>query len=152
IFIPAWRQTPVLQHQYLRLGQHRQAFPIASIAFGKGPFVEKPGEPEGERRQAIAAGLMAQGTPQPGFANPGRASAEDVVTFPHPWTGREARHEGLVYSPWVTIVAIFEAGSLAQLGLPPARGQAPCFPLRQLTGNAEPAARLAGEGRASRHL
>jgi hypothetical protein len=50
------------------------------------------------------------------------------------------------------IVDIFDAGGLAQLGLPQACGQAPVFPLCELAVDQEPEALLKGEGRDVGHL
>jgi hypothetical protein len=96
--------------------------------------------------------LMAQRTIQPGFANTCRAGDEDVVTLPHPLVCGEAGDEGLIQSPWMPIVEIFEAGGLAQLGLAQARGQPPVFPLRALAVDQELEALLEGEGRDVGHL
>jgi hypothetical protein len=68
------------------------------------------------------------------------------MLLPHPLAGGEAGHEGLIQAPGMPIVDIFDAGRLAQLGLAPARGQAPVFPLRAFAVEEEPQALLEGEG------
>jgi hypothetical protein len=144
--------STLIQHQHVGLGQCRQEFPIASSAFRNGQCLEEPGEPEGERGQAVAACLLAQGTPQPGWPNACRPGDEDMVTFPHPVAGGESGHEGLVSSPWGPRVDSFNASRLAQLGLAQARGQAPVFTLRAFAVDEEPQALLEGEGHHGRHL
>jgi hypothetical protein len=52
----------------------------------------------------------------------------------------------------VTIVNIFDAGRLAQLGLPPARGQSTVFTCCELAVDQEPSALLEGERRDVGHL
>jgi hypothetical protein len=95
---------------------------------------------------------MAQRATQPGFANTCRAGDEDVVTLPHPLACGEAGDKGLIPSPWMPIVEIFDTGGLAPLGLTHARGQPPVCPLRTLAVHQEAEALLEGEGRDVRHL
>src|SRR5687768_881342 len=72
--------------------------------------------------------------------------------LPHPLAGGEAGHEGLLQAPGMPIVDSFDAGSLAQLGLPQACDQPTVFPLRKFTVDEEPEALLEGEGRDIGHL
>ena len=61
VFITERGQAPVIENEDIGLGQGRHELPITSIAFGDRKFLEEPGEPEVEHRQAFPAGLMAQG-------------------------------------------------------------------------------------------
>jgi hypothetical protein len=150
--LPMTEVSPVIQPQHVGLGQGRQEVPRASSACRHGQCVEEPGEPEGARGPAVAACLLAPGTPQPGLPNACRPGAEDMVTFPHPWAGGESGHEGLVSSPWGPRVDSFTASRRAQLGLAPARGQAPVFTLRACAVDEAPHALREGEGHHGRHL
>src|SRR5207342_3154540 len=61
-------QSPVIEHQQVGLGQHRQQLSRAPIAFRHGKFLEEARETEGQSGQAFSPRLMAQGTAEPGFA------------------------------------------------------------------------------------
>src|SRR6266446_846306 len=113
VFIAEWSQTPVVQNQQIGLGERHQQFPIASVPFGHGQFWEESREPEVECGQAFTACLLAQRTAEPSFANARRASDQDIVMLPHPLTCGETGDQGLVQSPWMPIVEIFDAGGLA---------------------------------------
>ena len=152
IFITERRQAPVIENQQVGLGQGRQHFPIASIPFGDREFLEESGEPEVERGQAFATGLMPQRTAEPGFSNARWAGDQDVVMLPHPLARGETGHQGLVQSAGMPIVDIFDAGRLTEFGLAQARGQPPGVSLCQLAVDQEPEAFLKAERRDVRHL
>src|SRR5712691_4269480 len=67
VFITERSQSPVIENQQVGLGQHRQQFSIAPIAFRNGKFLEESGETEVQSGQAFSTRLMAQGTAEPGF-------------------------------------------------------------------------------------
>jgi len=152
VFITERSQSPVIENQQVGLGQHRQQSSIAPIAFRNGKFLEESGETEVQSGQAFSTRLMAQGTAEPGFANTRRAGDEHVVTIPHPLARDETGHQGLVQSTRMTRVNIFDAGRLAQLGLPQPRGQSTVFTLGELAVDQEPEALLEAEGSHVGHL
>jgi hypothetical protein len=66
VFVAQRRQAPVIQDEQLGLGQRRHQLRIATVPFGKGEFLEQPGQAEIERGEPLPAGLMPKGTGKPG--------------------------------------------------------------------------------------
>src|SRR5438874_1639044 len=104
IFLTERRQSPVIKHEQVRLGQGRQHFPIASIPFGERQFGEESGETEVERGQAFSTGLVPQCTAEPCFSNTRWAGDQDVVMLPHPLARGETSHHSLVQASGMPIV------------------------------------------------
>ena len=53
IFIPEWRQSPVIENKHICLSQGCEHFPLASIPFRARQFVKKSGQTEVERGEAF---------------------------------------------------------------------------------------------------
>jgi hypothetical protein len=152
LFITEWSQAPVIQNKQVGLGQGRHQFPIASIPFGNGQFLEESGESEIEYGQAVTACLMAQRAAEPRFSNARRAGDQAVVPLPYPLARGETGHQGLVQAPGMPIVGIFDAGRLTQFSLPQAGGESTSVPLRELTVDQQPEAFLKAERTNVSHL
>ena len=75
--------------------------------------------------EAVAAGVVGEGTGEPGLADAGGSGDEDVEAFAPPPCGGEGADEGLVEAPGVSEVDVLDAGvGVSQLGASQSAGHA----------------------------
>ena len=101
------RQPPIVEDDEIGFGQSRHDFAVAPIALGRGHLLQKPGQTGVEDAIAFAAGFLAQGTGQPGFANAGGTGHQDIMMLADPLARGQAHHERLVEATGMAIVDIF---------------------------------------------
>ena len=103
---------------------------------GVAELVEQPREATVLNGEAVAAGLVAQGTGDPGFSHAGRPRDQQVELLFDSLPGDKSIHQRLVQSARVPIVQVLDDGALAQPGvaqavLEPALGAEGGLPIEQ---------------------
>ena len=84
---------------------------------------EQPWHPLVEHGVVVAAGLLAEGAGQPGFADPGRALDDQVLPRLDPAAQRQLLEQRPVEAAAGAPVDVLDAGLVPQLGEPQPRLQ-----------------------------
>src|SRR6185295_17972519 len=71
-----------------------------------------------EHREAVATGLVAEGTSEPRLADTGWADDEQMVMLAKPIGGGELLEQGAVETAMRTVIDVLDDGGLAQPGFP----------------------------------
>jgi hypothetical protein len=106
-----WRQAPVIDDQYVGLGQLRQGLGMAAIVAPQRQHREQTRQADVKRAVSLPAGLIHQGTSEEGLANPNRAANQDVLVGSHPNASHQTREQGPAESAGMTEIDIFRVGS-----------------------------------------
>jgi hypothetical protein len=83
---------------------------VGAVAPSEGTGVVEPGGPPVAGAVAFAAGLVAEGAGDEGFADAGGTADEDLLVLVHPAAGGELADEGLVEFPAGRVVDRLDAG------------------------------------------
>jgi hypothetical protein len=84
VFLTERGQGSIIQDKDIGFGQRAHQCHLAPIDFGDREFLQQAGEAQIEGRQVMPAGLMAQGTRQPGFPDARWPGDEHIVTVADP--------------------------------------------------------------------
>ena len=110
-------QSPIVQNDQIGSGEFSHDLRIASVALSVAEFVEQPGQAVVLDAEAVAAGLVAERAADPGLARAGGAGDQQVEAFLDPLPVNEPVHQGVVESPGMAAVEVFDDGGLAQPGV-----------------------------------
>ena len=110
-------EPPVVEDEEPRPGEALDELGIRPVAAGEGEFVEEAGDAVVARRDAEAAGLVAERTGEIGFSRPGRPADEHGLAVPDPLPGGEAEHEGSVQPAGGLEVEVFDGRVKMELGV-----------------------------------
>ena len=127
-------EPEVVEDEEVGSGEGSEELGVAAVAASDGEVVQEPGDAQGQSGEAVTAGVVGEGTGEPGLADPryghsgagaGGTGDEDVEAFAQPSPGGEGVDEGLVEAPWVSGVDVLDAGvGVSQLGASQPAGHA----------------------------
>ena len=110
-------EPPVVEDEEPRPGEPLDDLGIRPVAAGEGEFVEEAGDAVVARRDAGAAGLVAQRARQVGFSRSRGTADEHGLAVPDPLPGGEAQDERAVQSAWGLEVDVFDGRVEVELGV-----------------------------------
>src|SRR6516165_7389633 len=98
-----------------------------------------------EHREAVATGLVAEGTSEPRLADTGWADDDQMVMLAKPIAGGELLEQGAVETAMRTVIDVLDDGGLAQPGFPQTAGEALVLAAGCLAVDQQPEPVLAAE-------
>ena len=90
---------------------------IAAVAAGQREIGEQLGDALIENRAVVAAGLVAEGTGKPTFADAGRPAQDQIVVRVDPLAVGELVEQGAVEAARGAVIDVLDDGLLAQPGI-----------------------------------
>src|SRR5271165_4295659 len=146
-----WCEAPIVEDQQIGAGELLQAAAEAAIAVGNAQFFEQAAEASVEDGKALATRGLAQGTGEPGLAEPGGAGDEDAVSGANPVGRGEAGELTWIETAGTARVEILNAGiGIFELGLLEEAFQAPGIAPGEFTIDQEAEAIFEGEAGSQR--
>ena len=105
---------------------------MAAVAAGQREIGEQLGDALIEHRAVVAAGLVAEGTGKPTFADAGRAAQDQIVVRVDPLAAGELVEQGAIEAARGAVIDILDDGMVAQPGIAQPGGQALVAAMRHL--------------------
>lgn len=124
--------SPIIEDQQVSFDELAEDTGEASVVVGKLQFGEQSRQTLVDDGRVVAAGLLPQGTGQPGFADTAGPGDQQVALLFDPAACSQLLEERLVQAAWRTEIHVFNAGiAMAELG----GAQAGLEPLGRAVGN-----------------
>ena len=144
-FISQRRQSPVINHQHLGLGQLRQCLGVTAITPADGQCRQEARQAHVEGGTPLSARLIGQSTGKEGLADAGRAANQHILVVTDPAAGHQARKQGPVEATRMAEIDILRCRRLFQSGPFQAGSVLPRFALGQFAVNQQTEPFLEGE-------
>jgi hypothetical protein len=107
-------EPPVVEDQQRRAGDGLEQPCVPAVAARQRQRVEQPWHTVVENRAIVPARLVAKGTCQPTFAEPGFADDDQILVLIDPVAGGETREQRFIEAARRFHVDVFDHGALAQ--------------------------------------
>ena len=136
-------RPPIVEDEQIDAGERAQQLGVSSVAAGEREGGEQTRHAMIEDGQVFPAGLLAEGTGEPAFADAAGAGDQQITSRADPVAGGELEEQRAIEPAGSAVVDVLDAGGMAQ---PAARARA-----RTASGGAASPHVRAG-GRAIRHV
>ena len=110
-------QAPIVEDQELSAVEAAHDAGIAAVAAGQGEIGEQLGDALIQNRAVVAAGLVAECTGKPAFADAGRPAQDQIVVRVDPLAGGEFVEQRPIEAAMNSIIDVFDDGIVAQSGI-----------------------------------
>ena len=136
-------EAPIVEDEELGAAEAAHDAGIAAVAAGQREIGEQLGDALIEDRAVVAAGLVAEGTGKPAFADAGRPAQDQIVVRVDPLAGGELVEQRAIEAARGSVIDVLDDGMVAQSGIAQPSGEALVAAMGDLAIDAA--------GRASRH-
>src|SRR4051794_39511462 len=116
-------KTPIIEDEELRAIEAAHDAGIASIAAGERQIGEQLWDAL-EHRSIVSAGLLAESTGKPTFADAGRAAQDQIVVCVDPLAAGKLVEQRPIEAAWRPVIDILDDGMVTQSGVAQPGGKA----------------------------